>query len=335
MSDSAAILFLSDTHLGFDQPLKPRIQRRRRGPDFKAHYLEALAPAFRGEVDCVLHGGDLYYRSRIPDSLIAEAFEPLLHIADSGIPVLLVPGNHERGNIRQSLLEKHEGIHVFNRPGTVELNLKGMNVSFSAFPFHRDNIRDNFQRLVKETGAESSRSDFRFLCVHQAFSGAAVGIQNYRFRRGKDVIDPLHTPSFFQAVLSGHIHRYQFLERSLSGEKLKVPVLYPGSINRTSFAERREAKGYCLLNCRLEEGKAVFSHSFVPVSSRPMFVLYQKDLPRSKEELKSKLKSKLCELPEDAVVMIRFAAAHRELSAGEIREMIPDSMNVEIRYSEN
>ena len=58
---SIRILFLSDTHLGIDWPLRPRVKRSRRGDDFWHNYLLALQPAFNKEVDLVIHGGDLLY----------------------------------------------------------------------------------------------------------------------------------------------------------------------------------------------------------------------------------------------------------------------------------
>ena len=112
------MLFLSDTHLGFDSPMKPRVHRRRRGPDFFAAYRQALSPALEGRVDLLIHGGDLFYRSRIPDALIEKAFEPLLAVAERGIPVYIVPGNHERSVIPQTLFESHERLFVFDRPRT-------------------------------------------------------------------------------------------------------------------------------------------------------------------------------------------------------------------------
>ena len=42
-----------------DLPFHPRIQRRRRGPEFSANFKRALLPALQGRVDCVVHGGDL------------------------------------------------------------------------------------------------------------------------------------------------------------------------------------------------------------------------------------------------------------------------------------
>jgi hypothetical protein len=37
------VLLMADTHLGFDLPLRPRIKRRRRGPDFKSQLLLSLS----------------------------------------------------------------------------------------------------------------------------------------------------------------------------------------------------------------------------------------------------------------------------------------------------
>jgi exonuclease SbcD len=50
------------------------------------------------EVDVVVHGGDLLYRSRVP-AWLAETLAPLGRPAESGVPVLLVPGNHERSRM--------------------------------------------------------------------------------------------------------------------------------------------------------------------------------------------------------------------------------------------
>src|SRR5688500_20411399 len=112
------ILFLADTHLGFDLPARPRVERPRRGEDFFAAVEEALAPASRGDVDVVVHGGDLFYRSRIPAWLAQRVFSRLATLADGGVDVFWVPGNHERSGIPRRLLLGHPRIHVFDRPRT-------------------------------------------------------------------------------------------------------------------------------------------------------------------------------------------------------------------------
>ena len=67
------------------------------------------------------------------------------------------------------------------------------------------------------------------------------------FRYAADVIKASDIPADFSAVLSGHIHRCQVLSNNLKGKALHAPVFYPGAIDRTSFAEKNEKKGYVTL----------------------------------------------------------------------------------------
>ena len=62
------VLLLADTHLGFDLPSRPWVEKRRRGPDFFANMRLALEPVLRGEVDLVVHGGDLLEGGLAPGS---------------------------------------------------------------------------------------------------------------------------------------------------------------------------------------------------------------------------------------------------------------------------
>ena len=124
------VLFVSDTHIGLDWPTRPRVVRHRRGDDFFQNFERALEPARTGEVDVVVHGGDLLYRSRVPAWVDETALAPLKRVASSGVPVLLVPGNHEPGRIPFPLLAVHEGLHVFDRPRSVVLDAGGVRVAF-------------------------------------------------------------------------------------------------------------------------------------------------------------------------------------------------------------
>jgi DNA repair exonuclease SbcCD nuclease subunit len=147
------VLLLADTHLGLDHALRPRVQRPRRGPDLLANTEAALAPARRGEVDLVVHGGDLLYRSKVPPALVQLAYEPLLQVADAGMPVVVVPGNHERSVIPYPLLVAHPRLHVLDRPRTIRLVLRGLRVDVVGFPCLRNGIRDRFRTLVAEAEA--------------------------------------------------------------------------------------------------------------------------------------------------------------------------------------
>jgi DNA repair protein SbcD/Mre11 len=261
MSRPLRLLFLSDTHLGFDEPLRPRSRNPHRGPDFFAAFHRALEIARDEHVDAVIHGGDLFFRSRVPDALIDRAMAPIIELAEAGIPVFLIAGNHERSFLPRTLFTAHDLIHIFDEPRTVRLTIDGTRLAIGGFPCVRQRARESFPRLVAETGLLGERSDVRLLCIHQMVEGARVGPSGYMFRSGEDVVRASDLPRGLAAVLSGHVHRHQILRADLSGAPLSAPVVYAGSTERTSFAEVSETKGFVSILAGPADGQAGDGHA--------------------------------------------------------------------------
>jgi len=264
------LLLLADTHLGFDLPLRPRVDRPRRGPHFLRCFEAALAPALRGEVDLVIHGGDLLYRCKVPDGLLPLAMAPLLAVARAGVPIVVVPGNHECGRLPLPLTERHPLLHVLGRPSTLCFEVAGARVAVSGFPFVRRDVRGRLPALLTATGWEHHEADVRLLCLHQTVEGARVA--GYTFRDAPDIIPGRSLPDGFAAVLCGHIHRHQVLTRDLGGRRLAAPVLYPGSTERTSVAERDERKGYLIVEVGAGDrpGGRLLGARFEPLPTGPL-----------------------------------------------------------------
>jgi DNA repair exonuclease SbcCD nuclease subunit len=287
-------------------------------------------------VDLVVHGGDLLYRSKVQATLVAAALEPLLEVADSGVPVLLVPGNHERSALPFPMLASHSCLHVVDRPRTVVLTLNDVRIAVSGFPCERDGIRTRFGDLVRATGWRETAADVRLLCMHQTVEGARV--QNYTFRGGPDVIRGRDIPDEFAAVLSGHIHRSQVLERDLSGRALPAPVIYPGSVERTSLAERHEAKGFFTLTVAPGPGAGgtVVDRVFHELPARPMSAVLIDADGLDAAELSRRLAAELSVLAADAVAQVRIdgdlaPGAEAALRAENLRSLHPPTMTVELR----
>lgn len=241
-SSTLRLLLLADTHLGL--PSHAHF----------ANFHRALLPALRGEVDLVVHGGDILYRSRVKPGLVLRAFAPLKQVADAGVPVVVVPGNHERSAIPFPLLAAHPGVHVIDRPRTVSLEVRGTTVSISGIPSDRDRIRESFAALLERTTWRSP-ADIRLLAMHQTVEGASVGPVGFTFRSGLDVLPGRAIPAGFAAVLSGHIHRHQVLSKDLAGRPLAAPFFYPGSTARTSSAERNEPKGFLTIDLAPDDAR--------------------------------------------------------------------------------
>jgi DNA repair exonuclease SbcCD nuclease subunit len=321
------ILLLGDSHLGLDLPIRPRAGRRRRGYDFLANYAKALAPATDGEVDVVVHAGDVFNRSQVVASLAYQAYEPLRRIADRGIPVLIVPGNHERSRLPHPRLLSHSRIHVFDRPRTFAADIRGTTIGFSGFPYERRDVRSNFRDLVQQTQWQDTRATVRFLCIHHCVEGATCGPGNFTFTTASDVIRARDIGTPFAAVFTGHIHRHQVLH-------LRAPVLYPASIERTSFAEMDEPKGFMIVHVSESEGDHDIRWEFRSLPARPMLLhdLNANDL--SAPALALAIHACIDDAPRDAVMSIRvegtLTSDHWRVFSS-ARGFVPDTMNVEIK----
>lgn len=339
------LLLLADSHLGFDLPLDPRVERRRRGHDFLANHERAVAFAREANVDLIVHGGDLFHRPRVPPSLVYQAFRPLLEAASTGIPVVVVPGNHERSRIPHRRFARHPDLHVFERPETVVLGVRGLRVALAGFPYVRD-IRGCFSEVVRATGRGDEAADVRLLCMHHCVEGARVGPGDFTFRDAPDVVRGRDLPREFAAVLSGHIHRPQVLERDLAGRSLGAPVLYPGSVERTSFAEIDEAKGFRVLDLEPAPGGGrLVGDRFVPLPARPMVVREVRpgegDGGRwTRRALEAGIAAAVAGAPQDAVLRVRVhgrvsAGARAAVAAARLRRVAPPGMNLEVLLEEH
>jgi DNA repair exonuclease SbcCD nuclease subunit len=333
------ILFLADTHLGFDLPTRARIQRRRRGHDFLANYATALRPALDGEVDLVIHGGDVFNRSRPPTSVAWQAFEPLTRVAEKGIPVLVVPGNHERGRIPQIRFAQHPRIHLFDRPRTFTLDVRGIRLAIAGFPSERHDVRTQFADLVEATRWRKVDAHAKLLCIHQCVEGATVGPNDFTFTTAADVIRARDIPAGFSAVLSGHIHRHQILTHDLAGRPIAAPVLYPGSIERTSVAEADEDKGFMMVDVTCDGPSAAIGWQFhqLPARSLVRREIALESVPD--DTLEAAITSLIAECEADAVLTLRIVGTptehgRRVLAAANLRRLAPPTMNVDLKLED-
>ena len=334
MAPEIRILLLADTHLGFDLPVRPRVERRRRGHDFLANYAAALDPALAGEIDIVVHAGDVFDRPTVHSTVAYQALEPLRRVAERGVPVFVVPGNHERARLPHARFASHPNVHVFDCARTFVVEIRGTRIALAGFPYERSNVRSRFPDLLRQTGWEKEPAAHRMLCMHQCVEGATVGPSDFTFTSGEDVVRLHDVPSEFRAVLAGHIHRHQVLTTDLRGRRLDAPVLYAGAIERTSIAEIDEPKGFMVVHV----GESGARWEFRRLPARPM---ERKELcvdGMSARMLDSEIRAIIANAPSDAVLWIRVAGAvaddHlRVVSARRMRAIAPSTMNVELSFA--
>ena len=323
--------------MGFDLPMRPRIERRRRGQDFFANYAHILDKAQPGDIDLVIHGGDMFFRARIPPLIVDMALARLVEVANRGIPVYIVPGNHERSKIPPHLFLGHKNIFVFDKPKTFLFKAGDASIALSGFPFARK-IEGRFQDLVTQTGFSEQQADVRLLCIHQTVEGAQVGPKDFTFRHGPDIIPGAEIPGDFSAILSGHIHRSQLLTRDLEKRRMAAPVIYPGSIERTSFAERFEDKHYVTIQIDPLAQDKIAQVDFHKLATRPMIKLEIPAQNQSLETVTKSIQNKLHTLDSESIVRLQLNGliskqVESTMTASYLRSIAPESMNISLAYT--
>ncbi|MEX1311997.1 MAG: hypothetical protein AB1Z65_16370 [Candidatus Sulfomarinibacteraceae bacterium] len=152
-----------------------------------------------------------------------------------------------------------------------------------------------------------------------------------------DIIPGRRIPRGFAAVLAGHIHRHQVLTRDLAGADLAAPVFYPGSVERTSAAERNEAKGFLVLKLEGDRstGGRVADWTFHELPSRPMVDL---DIDGTGHTDPARwLRSSFEAIDPDAIIRLRVSSppgeAMREaLRAAALRDLALPTQTVEVSW---
>jgi DNA repair exonuclease SbcCD nuclease subunit len=198
------------------------------------------------------------------------------------------------------LLAVHDGLHVFDRPRSVVLEARGVRAAFIGFPYTHD-IRRRFPHVLAEASGEGSAADIRVLCLHQCIEGAACGPGDFVFRSGADVIRTADLPRNVAVTLSGHIHRHQVLRPAG-----RTPILYAGSVERTSFAEAPETKGFIVLQLT-RSGLGPFE--FRPLPARLMVTRTVRFGTTNATDVHARLATVIESTPPDAVVQVRVTGA--------------------------
>ncbi|MBS1237167.1 MAG: metallophosphoesterase, partial [Deltaproteobacteria bacterium] len=175
----------ADTHLGFEV-LKVAASdsrgRQRRADSILGNFFKVIDHTLESEADLFIHSGDLFNKFYIPRERLDDLIQPFRRLSEAGIPVVLIPGNHERSEFPFDLFHGLRGIYVFDRPKSLLLHLDGYSVGVAGFPFIREDSKRTFLKALDDTEYDDLRCDLNFLVVHQTFDEATVGPGDYTFR---------------------------------------------------------------------------------------------------------------------------------------------------------
>ncbi len=320
------LLFVSDTHLGYDLPTNSCVEKRCRGEDFFRNFERVLEAAVEERVDLVLHGGDLFSQSSPPAPLVERVYDTLLRFVSNDIPLYIVPGNHEHSQLPPSPRLGDPRIQVFTVPQVFHFQRGGAFLALAGFPFNRQ-IDEVFGGVAAALLEECGEAQTKLLCCHQLIEGASVGPTGYSFRLGSGVVPQGAIDPRWTALCVGHTHRAQLFKTSKG-----VPVILPGSIERTSFAEINETKGFYLLEFNEEGG--LERARFRELPTRPMVRVNIPLRTTNRQRIGEHIKKLLDDIEADAIVKLDFnhhVTRHR-VTSQMLQAITPNSMNVQVKY---
>jgi exonuclease SbcD len=349
------LLHTADIHLGaknygrtdYASGLNTRLLDTRRSLDFM------VQRALDEEVDCFLFCGDAYHTpdpTPTQQKLFAEALRPL---ADAGIPLVLLVGNHDHpvtfGRASSLDIFQHLAgtVHYFAQPQTATIETTSGPLQLVAMPWPvrsrvlareeyramkpdevRQFIEEKYVTYIARQARETLDPDVpTVLAGHFSVQGAELAgsertsllAQEPKFGVGQLAVPPI------DYVALGHIHRPQ--DRNEGGD---IPVVYAGSIERVSFKERDEPKGFYLVEIADGPARGRPQMTYVETPARPFVAVYV-DAREAAEPTEAVVNAIAQHDLADAVVRVRYRIDEAQvphLDPARIRAALADADTV-------
>jgi exonuclease SbcD len=322
------LLHLADIHIGMENygRLDPVTGLNGRVMDFLRRLSEAVDYAIHNEIDLVIFAGDAY-KNRDPNSTYRREFaRRIKRLADAGIPVVLLVGNHDlpAQERRASSVEIFRTLEVPNvlvgRNDSLHqlTTRRGTTIQVATVPYpvrqrllareeHKDKTIAELDALVQEIVTENIQalaaqvdpSLPAVLAGHFSVSEAKLGSER-TVMLGRDVVvlkSVLADPAWDYVAL-GHIHRHQSLNNTQH-----PPIVYCGSLERIDFGEEKETKGFVV--AEIQRGHTEWQ--FHEVSARP-FVTVRTDVRDQADPLNTVLDAIAQHPISDAIVRLIIQA---------------------------
>lgn len=343
------ILHTADIHLGSNTygRIDPETGLNTRLLDFKRCFEFMVRRGLEEDIDLFLFCGDAY-RTADPTPTQQQVFaECLQPIAEAGIPIVMVTGNHDhpvsfgKASAIDIFSYISGEVHVFRRPDTALIQTKSGPLQLLAMPWP---IRSLL--LSKGEYRKKSPLEIREIIeqIYVDFIAAAAkdfdpalptvlaghfSVQGSEYAGSERTSLIAHEPKFTPGQLSpppidyvalGHIHRFQ--DRRTDPDA--PPVVYCSSIARISFKECDERKGFVLVTIEANNGAKTTSYAFVDTPARRFVSLYT-DARNAVDPTEAIVQEIAQEDVAEAIVRVRYhidEAQAAQVDARRLREAL-------------
>lgn len=315
------ILHFSDTHLGYnDLDILDKNNINQREADFYDAFSQVVEQIKEIKPDYIIHTGDLFHRSSPSNRAITYALEKFNEIDSLNIPFILIAGNHStpRTNLSSPILkifENFKNIYVSysQKYKKIEFN----NIIFHTLPHMNDDTTALSQIELCEENIDVTKKNIMML-------HCSVGAW-YLMQEFGEWVYPTNKEYIFSKmdyVALGHWHGFGSVGKHKN-------VYYSGSTERTSLNDKRNEKGFILLDIK-DDLLNTLNIEYKQISIRP---IVQKQI--NCEDYKSSILNIDTSNTKDAIVEVKLtnllALQSIDISNKEIKELFPDAMSISIK----
>ncbi|MCS7211793.1 MAG: exonuclease SbcCD subunit D [Chloroherpetonaceae bacterium] len=350
------VLHTADIHIGYDTHgrLDAKTGLNSRWLDVKRSFEFMVEKAIEEDIDLFLFCGDAY-RDAMPtpteQRIFTAAVRPLL---ERQIPVVCIVGNHDhpvsfgRANALQVFPDLNGLIYLFDKPRAQDFETKSGKVRIVGLPWAsksalaglkqhahktdeelRAEMHEIYTEFIEAQAEEAKELPYPvILAGHLHVDVAALSEGSERIQFGRDPMFGVASLAkrAFSYVALGHIHKHQDLNPG-AVERGEPPVVYSGSIERISFSEANDPKGFVIVE--FDDQKRAH-YRFVETPAR-RFLDIAIDV-RAEETPMQKVKKELEKYcASESIVRVRIAckpAQQREIDFKAIKDQLSSAFNI-------
>ncbi len=263
MSDAPLrIAHLADTHLGFSAltRLCPNTGRNQRAVDIERAFAAAVDHIIAsGDIDLVLHAGDVFHHSRPPMQTLIFFVQQMRRLEAAGIPTIVIGGNHDTPRLRNagSVLDlcavACHNVHFATGYDweRFPLTINDRKVLVTAVPHGAFTNEQPPNAMLTESDA------INLLVAHGSFD---LAVQHDR-RGGADEIEDALLDPRYDYIALGHWHIH---------ERKRTNTFYSGSTERIGLSDLPAKPGYVRVALGGADGLAI---EHVPLPARDHLTL--------------------------------------------------------------
>lgn len=321
------ILHFSDTHLGYnDLDILDENNINQREADFYDAFTQVVNQIIKIKPDFIIHTGDLFHRSSPSNRAITFALEQFKIIDDLDIPFILIAGNHStpRTNLSSPILKIFENFkNVYASYSQEYKKIEFDDVLFHTLPHMNDDSIALDQIELCESSIDTRKKNIMMMhCTVGAW---------YLMNEYGEWVYPSDKEYIFEKmdyVALGHWHGFGAV--SIKGTKEKYEnVFYSGSLERTSLNDKRNEKGFVVLDIEDDLLNTLYVE-YKQINIRPIRVK-EIDCSDYEQSIQNIDTSDTLNAIVDVKLTNLSSLQSIDIQNSSIKELFPDAMSVNIK----